>query len=471
MSQNYRFSLQPIPVPPVETEHRRIVTAIPAPGTAEVMRRIAKYECSDAIEQPPLIWDRAEGHKVYDPWGNVWIDFSSTIFVANCGHSHPHIVAALKAQADKLLHAYNYPTTIRADYVEKLIGFTPDYLEKVSLFSTGTEASERAIKLSRLYGKKLEPSRKTIVGWDGNFHGKTMGAQMAGGYHKQKDWIGYQDPNMTQLPFPYPWVLEEENISGHDLFQKHILELGETGVDLNNIVAFIAESYQGWGGVFYPRDYIQALREWTRERDVLLVFDEIQAGFGRTGTLFAYEHYGVEADLVICGKGMSGSLPLSAVLGRADIIDLDPVYTSTHGGHPMCCAAGLANIEIFESEQLVAEAKRKEDIVRAEIERWKKQMPGCIGRVLGRGLLWGVFLIDPATGLLDPVFCDKVVERCMQKGVFHIRTGRGTLKLGPPLNIPDDALIEGLRVTGEAIAEVAGENSDAALGAAVMSVA
>lgn len=463
MSQNYRFSLQPIPVPPVETKHRRIVTAIPAPGTEEVMRRIARYECSDAIDQPPLIWDRAQGHKIYDPWGNVWIDFSSTIFVTNCGHAHPHIVAALKAQADKLLHAYNYPTIVRADYCEKLIGFTPDYLEKVSLFSTGTEASERAIKLSRLYGKKFEPSRKIIVGWDGNFHGKTMGAQMAGGYHNQKDWIGYQDPNMVHLPFPYPWVLEEKNISGHDLFAEHILDLERKGVDLSAIVAFVAESYQGWGGVFYPADYIQALREWAHQRDALLVFDEIQAGFGRTGTLFAYEHYGVEADLVICGKGISGSLPLSAVLGRADIIDLDPVYTSTHGGHPMSCVAGLANIEVFERECLIAEAKRKESIVQEEIERWKTQAPGRIGRVLGRGLLWGVFLIDPATGVLDPVFCDRVVERCMQMGVFHIRTGRGTLKLGPPLSIPDDALIEGLRVTGEALAALAGEDGRAAI--------
>jgi 4-aminobutyrate aminotransferase / (S)-3-amino-2-methylpropionate transaminase / 5-aminovalerate transaminase len=458
VSETYRFSLDPVNVPRVSSEHRRIQTAIPAPGTAAIMQRIAEYECSDAISQPPLIWDRAEGYQIYDPWGNIWIDFSSTIFVANCGHAHPYMVKALREQAGKLLHAYNYPTLIRADYVQKLIDFVPEHLEKVSLFSTGTEASERAIKLARLYGKKLS-IRKTVIGWDGNFHGKTMGAQMAGGYHQQKDWIGYQDPHMAQMPFPYPWVLEGKKITGADLFDQHIKQLERSGVDLNDIVAFVLETYQGWAGVFYPDDYVQALREWADARDVLLIFDECQAGFGRTGKLFGYEYYGIEADLVICGKGISGSLPLSAVLGRADIIDLDPVYTSTHGGHPMACAAGLANLEIFERENLVAEAKRKESIVAAEIENWKSEFPGRVGRVLGRGLLWGIFLVDPVTHELDPIFCDRVVERSMQKGVFHIRTGRGTLKLGPPLNIPDDALIEGLRVTGEAIAEINSESA------------
>lgn len=456
MSDSFSFSLDPVEVPKVDTAHRRIATAIPAPGTRGVMERIARHESSNAMDQPPVIWDRANGHQIFDPWGNVWIDFSSTIFVANCGHAHPHMVEALQKQAANLCHAYTYPTEIRARYLEKLIGFTPKNLTKASLFSTGAEASERAIKLARLYGLKDGRKRRTIIGFDGNFHGKTLGAQMAGGYHEQKYWIGYHDPAMKHLPFPYPWTLEAEGITGQEMFERDIAKLGET-TDLDDVIALLLESYQGWGGIFYPADYVQAVHEWAKARDALLVFDEVQAGFGRCGTLFAYEQYGVEADLVTCGKGASGSMPLSVVLGRGDIIDLDPAYTSSHAGHPMSCAAGLANIEIFEAEHLVEESARKGEIVQREIARWKQAPHGRIGRVLGNGLLWGVFLTNGINDELDPMFCDKVVERCLQKGVFHIRTGRGTLKLGPPLTIPDDALVEGLEVTGEAISEVAAD--------------
>ncbi len=456
--ESYRFSLEPVDVPRVETAHRRIVTPIPVPESLEILDRISRYESSNVMDQLPVIWDRAEGHQIFDRWGNCWIDFSSTIFVTNCGHAHPHLVKTIQEASTKLLHAYSYPTEIRARYLEKLIAFTPPYLEKASLYSAGTEATERAIKLVRYYGMKSDPARRVIVAWDGNFHGKTMGAQMIGGQHEDKDWIGYHDPNMVHLPFPFPWEMETGDVSGAELFHRHLGLIEEKGVDLSAIVAFMAETFQGWGALFYPKDYIQALREWTRARDILLVFDEIQAGFGRCGKVFAYEHYDVEPDLVCCGKGISGSLPLSAVLARADIIDLDPAYTSTHGGHPLACAAGLANLEIFERENLVAESRRKHDIVHPEIARWRERCPGRIGRVYGQGLLFSIFITkQDEPDELDPVFCDRIVERAMQKGVFNIRTGRGTIKVGPPLNIPDDALVEGLRVIEDSIAELSNQ--------------
>ncbi len=452
------FSLAPVDVPRVETPHRRIVTPIPAPGTAEIMARIGRVESSSALSQLPVIWDRAEGYNIFDPWGNIWIDFTSTIFVTNCGHAHPHLIEAIRVQSEKLLHSYCYPTEIRVRYLEKLIATTPTNLTKASLFSTGTEASERAIKLMRLYGRTLDPVRKIIVGWDGNFHGKTMGAQMAGGLHDQKAWIGYQDPNMVHLPFPYPWVVEKSNMSGAEIFNHHMDGLAEKGVDTDLIAGFIVETYQGWGGIFYPRDYVAAMREWATKRGALLAFDEMQAGFGRTGRLFGYQHYGIDADLVICGKGVSGSVPLSVVLGRGDLIDLDPAYTSTHGGHPIACAAGLANLEILEAENLVEESRRKGELTRERIHRWKARFPKRIGRILGDGLLWGVFITkEGAADDLDIAFCDSIIGRALQKGVFSIKTGRGTLKLGPPLTIPDEALLEGLDVIEESIAELVAE--------------
>jgi len=450
---DYTFNLVPRDVPPVATKHRRIATKMPVPESLPVFEEIRRYESSNVREQLPVVWDRAQGYQVFDAWGNIWIDFTSTIFVTNAGHGHPHITEAVKSQADRLLHSYCYPTEIRAQFLKKLVHFVPPYLEKAS----GTEASERAIKLARIYGKTFRSGRTLIVGGQGNYHGKTMGAQLAGGQDDGKHWIGYRDPAMAQIPFPYPWVMEKTEKSGAALFYEHLDQLKDAGHDPTQAAAFIVESFQGWAAVFYPKDYIQEMRRFSAANKTLLIVDEIQAGFGRTGKLFAYEYYDVEPDLVICGKAISGSLPLSAVLGRGYLIDLDPTYTSTHGGHPLACAAGLANIEVFERENLVAEAKRKEAIFRTELARWKARFPRRVGRILGHGMLFGVFLMKPGSEELDVDFVDRVIERALYKGVFSIRTGRGTIKLGPPLNIPDDALVEGLRVYEEAIAELEAE--------------
>jgi len=276
---------------------------------------------------------------------------------------------------------------------------------------------------------------------------------MVGGQHNDKKWIGYIDPNMVHMPFPFPWELDNYKGNGRDLFFSHLRLLEKQGVDLTKIAAFFVESFQGWGAIFYPVDYIKAMREWSRDNDCLLVFDEIQAGFGRTGKFFAYEHYGVNPDLVICGKGISGSIPLSAVLGSSELIELDPGYTSTHGGNPLACAAGLGNLEAFEDLDLVREAKRKEKIMRDIVYSWKDKYPSRIGRILGNGLLFGIFITKENSEELDSDLTNYICERAMEKGVFSICTGRGTLKLGPPLTIPDDALIEGLSVYEECFNE------------------
>jgi len=453
----FTFNLVPRAVAEVNTDHRRIITNIPVPESLPLLEKIKKYESSNVMDQLPVIWDHAEGYQIHDSWGNTWIDFTSTIFVANAGHGNKQVIQRVQEQLEKpLLHAYSYPTPIRAAFLEKLIHMTPSYLEKASLFSAGTEAAERAIKLSRVYGMQFSPRKTVIVGGQGNFHGKTMGSQMAGGQNEGKTWIGYLDPNMAQMPFPFPWLLEETGKTGEELFFEHIEGLEQTGVNLKEIAAFFVETFQGWGAIFYPVDYIQAMRRWSKENKVLLVFDEIQAGFGRTGKFFAYEYYNVEPDLVICGKAMSSSLPLSAVLGPADLIELDPSYTSTHGGHPLSCAAGLGNLEAFEKGDLVAEAKRKESIMLVELERWKERFPGRIGRILGKGLLFGIFVTHEGSNELDYNLTNCIAERAMEKGVFSICTGRGTIKLGPPLVIPDDALVEGLRVYEECFEELTG---------------
>jgi len=459
-TEGFRFNLVPRNVPLVKTEYRRICTQIPVPESIELLEKIAQYESSNVRDQLPVIWDHARDFQIFDRWGNCWIDFTSTIFVTNCGHGNPHVVAAIEDQVRSLTHAYSYSTEIRARFLEALINFTPAYLEKASLYSAGTEATERAIKLIRYFGMASSPSRKVIVAWEGNYHGKTMGAQMLSGQQNDKEWIGFHDPAIVHLPFPYPWVLDEFRGSGADLLHEHLELLALQGVNIDEIAGFVAESFQGWGALFYPTDYMQELRRWTKQRNVLLVFDEIQAGFGRCGTVFGYERYKVEPDLVCCGKGISGSLPLSAVLGRAELIDLDPAYTSTHGGHPVVCAAGLANIEEMVRLDLVSESRRKGEIMRSIFDSWQEKFGPRVGLISGSGLIYAVFIMaeDPLTGLdTDVLLCDRIVERSMEKGVFLIRTGRGSLKFGPPLTISDEALFEGLSAVEEAIKECLAE--------------
>jgi 4-aminobutyrate aminotransferase-like enzyme len=451
----FSFNLEIRDVDKVNTKHRKILTQIPVPESLPLFEKIKKYESTNAVEQLPVIWDHAQDYQIFDPWGNVWIDFTSTIFVTNSGHGNSQVINRIRECLDApLLHSYYYPTQIKADFLEKLIEITPPNFEKAILLSGGTEASERAIKIARINGTNVGKNKNILVAGIGNYHGKTMGAQMLSGQDRDKEWIGYHDPNIVHMPFPYPWVLEEFGGNGEELFQTHLLQLESKGVVTKNIAAFFVESFQGWGAIFYPIDYIKAMRKWATKNHALLVFDEIQAGFGRTGKLFAYEHYDVEADLVICGKGISGSLPLSAVIGSTELIELDDAYTSTHGGNPLACAAGLGNLEAFRDLDLINEAARKEKIMFEVIGEWKEKFPKRIGRILGKGLLFGVFITKENSDELDSDLTNIICERAMEKGVFSICTGKGTLKLGPPLSIPDDALVEGLGVYAECFEEL-----------------
>jgi 4-aminobutyrate aminotransferase / (S)-3-amino-2-methylpropionate transaminase / 5-aminovalerate transaminase len=452
---SYRFQSKPQQVTPVKSKFRVIQTPLPHPADLEVIRKISQYESSLLERQLPIVWDRAQGYTVYDRWGNQWIDLSSTIFVANAGHANQRskYLASKVIQKD-LMHAYCYPTVERAEFLEKLINFTPENLEKACLVSTGTEASERAIKLARLYGMQFNPRKKIIVGARGNYHGKTMGAMMAAVTPEARKWIGNQDPDMLQIPFPYPWGLKEMKISGEALFKKHIDELLNQGVRFDEITAFIIESYQGWGAVFYPKDYVQAMKDWTEKNQALLIVDEIQSGFGRTGKLFGYQHYEVCPDLVCCGKGISGSFPLSAVIGKSDLIELDPELTSTHGGHPVCCAAALGQLETLVADDLVNKSRLLGNKLKGWLIDLLRKYPNHIKHIEGEGLVQAIYFGSPESDDLDANFVDKLVERAMQKGVFSVRTGCGTIKIGPPLCIDEEALKEAISVYSDCIEEM-----------------
>ncbi len=450
------FSRDPQPVQPVETKHRSIKTSIPCPGTADILARLDATESRSMHGQLPLVWDRAIDYNVYDSAGNKWIDFTSCIFVANVGHSNPHLSSSIAATLDRPLYScYAYGNELRATYLEKLLEFAGKPFEKAFLLSAGTEATEAALKLIRMHGQKVGKRRGGIVTIQNNWHGRTMGAQMLSSNEGQKSWIGNLDSDIHHIPFPYPWDTNDK--TGLDVLDKGLTQLKENGVDLSqDIAGFMLETFQGWGAVFYPKEYVQAIKDICDKYDILLAFDEMQAGFARCGKAFGYEHYEVEPDLICVGKGMGGGVPISGVLGRKHIMDLPDIgnMSSTHSANPMCCAAGLAVLEEIQSKDLVEESRRKGDLLFAELKKLEARFPHRMGPSLGHGLLAAIFLYKPNTREADGPFGSRVCELAMQKGLLMVHTGRESIKLGPPLTIPDDAIIEAMEILGDCIAEV-----------------
>jgi 4-aminobutyrate aminotransferase-like enzyme len=453
------FSMTPQNVPHIHTEHRHIRTAIPAPGTAEVFSRLDKIESRSMHGQLPLVWDKADDFSVFDISGNKWIDFTSTIFVANVGHSNRRVTAAIKKTLDYPLYScYAYANPVRAQYLEKLIAFAGTPFEKAFLLSAGTEATEAALKLMRMQGQKAGKRQLGIICIENNWHGRTLGAQMMSSNLGQRAWIGYQDQDIHHIPFPYPWQLDGR--SGEEFLLKGLNDLAAKGIDLSqDVCGFMLETFQGWGAVFYPKDFVQAIEAICRKNSILLAFDEMQAGFGRTGYKFGFQYYGVTPDLICTGKGMGGGVPLSGVIGRAKVMDLPDIgnMSSTHSANPLVCAAGLAVLDELESRNLVAEANRKGKLFRQELELIQRRFPNHISWILGNGMIMAMLFQDPSTGKANGPFASRVAERCMQKGLLVVHTGRESIKLGPPLTISDDALLEGIAVLSESIGEVVAE--------------
>ena len=453
----YLFKRAPQKVPLVNTKHRRIHTEIPSPGTELVLSDLDRFESRSMLGQLPLVWDKAVDYNIYDAHENKWIDFTSTIFVTNVGHANEHVVSMVKRVLDhNLLHSYAYATSIRARYLKQLVELSPVQFEKAFLLSAGTEATEAALKLMRMHGMKIGKKKPGIICFEGNWHGRTLGAQMMGGNVEQKKWIGYLDPNIFHLPFPYPWSLK--NKTGEEFFWDSIKLLEEKGVDLETEVAgFMIETFQGWAAVFYPKDYVQALDKFAKERNILLSFDEMQSGFARTGKMFGYEHYDVRADLLCLGKGISNGAPLSAVIGSAEIMDLPEVgeMSSTHSANPMSCAAGIATLEEIENRDLIAEAARKGTVFFDRLNELQQKYSDRIDYVLGKGMVAAILFKKPGSGEADSQFASMVSQKAMQKGLLVVHTGRESVKLAPPLTIPDDAVLEGVHVIEQCIHELA----------------
>lgn len=448
------YPTQPRDVPRVETAHRRIVTPIPAPDSLAIIKRLRRNEPRSMGGQPLVVWDRAEGVHVFDRFGNRWLDFTSGVLVANAGHNHPSIRKAMLDQIDHgLVHNYCFPSEIRAELVNALAAVAPDGLDKVFLLTTGSEATECAIKLARTAGIERGGTKKiAVVTFTNAFHGRTLGAQMAGGIAPLKQWIVNHDRDIVQIPFPDGFRNPHTDFTH---FERGLKELGYTP---DRIAGVMTETYQGGDSAFAPVEYVKALRAWCNDHDVVLAFDEVQAGFGRTGKFWGFEHYGVTPDLICCGKGITSGMPLSAVIGRAELMDLYPPgsMTSTHTGNPVCCAAALANLRVIRDEKLVENAAAVGALMQGAVRKIGERFKEHIGAVMGKGLVASLHMVERGTTEPDPARAKDIVRRCVEKGLmlFSPVGYRGaSVKLSPPLCIDEAAMREGVGVVEEAVEE------------------
>ncbi|NOY97226.1 MAG: aminotransferase class III-fold pyridoxal phosphate-dependent enzyme, partial [Chlorobi bacterium] len=289
-----KYSLQPVKVPKVNTKFRTIITKLPVPESLRIFESLSESEPVSMMGQPPVVWDRAEGFQVYDQWGNKWLDWSSGVLITNAGHGRKEIINGLNEVINNhLLATYVFVHKKRAELTKMLQELSPDPSSySVFILSTGSEATENCIKLAKTYAiEKYGPQKKYLVSFRNAFHGRTLGAQLAGGMDKLKTWIVDEGKTFIQVPFPDGYKNEDTS------FGLFLDTLKEKGVEPEEIAGVMTESYQGVGPDFMPGEYAQKLDAFCKEHDIVTIYDEVQSGFGRTGKMFAYEHYGVNPDL------------------------------------------------------------------------------------------------------------------------------------------------------------------------------
>jgi 4-aminobutyrate aminotransferase/(S)-3-amino-2-methylpropionate transaminase len=427
----------------------RIKTEIPGPKSLALQKRREKA-VSDGLGTAIPIWAaEANGALVTDVDGNTLIDFGGGIGVLNAGHNHPKVVEAVKNQADKLLHTCYYATQYEPylELAEKLNEIVPgDFDKKSFLVNSGAEAVENAVKISRAYTGK-----PGVLAFENGFHGRTLlAATLTGKANPYKKSFGPLAPEVHRVPAPYPYRRPDK-----DWFAAFERTLGN--VDVSMVGCAIVEPVQGEGGFLpWPKDDMPMLADFCKEHGIVLIVDEIQSGFGRTGKMFAIEHYDVEPDLVTTAKSMGGGMPIAGVTGRAEI--MDKVHTggigTTYGGNPVSCVAALAVIEAFEEDGLLDQAEALGERLISGLKDIQANNPDFVGDARGLGPMAGLeFVKDAKSKTPDPERTEKVRHHALAEGLMLLTAGSygNVVRVLMPLVITDDQLDEGLSILARAV--------------------
>lgn len=398
-------------------------------------------------ETHPIAIARAQGSRVWDTDGREYLDFIAGIGVLNIGHCHPHVIEAVTRQASTLMHTCfqvaGYDGYVQlAARLNALVAGGPN---KTLLVTTGAEATENAIKIARGF-----TNRPGVIAFTGAFHGRTLlGLSMTASGTGYRQNFGPFASEIYHAPYPYEyrgWSAARALEGLHALF--------ESRVPPSQVAAIIIEPQLGEGGFIpAPPEFMRELRRIATAHGIVFIVDEIQTGFGRTAKMFAYEHSGVEPDLVTIAKSLGGGMPLAAVVGKAPIMDapLPGGLGGTYAGNPVACAAALAVLDVFEQEGVLEQAARQAALISSALHAMARECPH-IGDVRGLGAMMAIEIVSPADNTPDAAHAQRIVDRAREHGLLLLKAGlhKNVIRLLPPLTTPVDELTRGLSILADA---------------------
>jgi 4-aminobutyrate aminotransferase len=433
-----------------------LVTALPGPKAKRVVELDRQFLSPSYTRSYPLVAKQGRGAMIEDVDGNTFLDFAAGIAVVATGHCHPEVVGAIQKQAAELIHMsgtdFYYPNMV--ELAEKLASITPGKEPKRVYFgNSGAEAIEAAIKLAKYHTK-----RDMLIAFHGAFHGRTMGAlSLTASRAVQRKGFGTLLSGVFHMPFPDTYrgtYGVRPECAAADCLSYLENELFRRRVDPDEVAGIFIEPIQGEGGyLLAPAEFLQGLQRICRKHGILLVADEVQSGMGRTGKWWAFEHAGIEPDIVCTAKGIASGMPLSAMISKASIMNWTPgAHASTFGGNPVCIAASLATLRLLESGYM-ANATRIGEFIMHRTAGWRERHK-IVGEVRGKGLMIGVeFVRNQKTKERAPDLRNKIVQFAFEKGLLVLGSGDTTLRLCPPLMIDEEQADCAVRILDECISE------------------
>ena len=428
-------------------------TKIPGPRSHEILERKDRVIADPLSIYLPVVIERGEGATLTDVDGNTFIDFTGGVGCLNVGHAHPQVVEAVQEQAAKFFHTdfTIVPYELYVTLSERLVVTAPiSGPVKAAFFNAGTEAVENAVKFARAYTK-----RPAVIGFEGGFHGRTLlSLTLTSKTHPYKAGLGPFAPEVYRLPFAQDY----RGPSAADALAALERALITT-VPAESVAAIVIEPVQGEGGfVVAPPEFLEGVRRICNDNGIVLVIDEVQTGYGRTGKMWGIEHYDVEPDLITVAKSIAAGLPLSAVIGRAEMMDApgDSAIGGTYVGNPVAQAAALAVLDVIEDESVSERAAQLGETIRARMESWRERWPR-IGDVRGLGAMLAIELVkEPEGKEPDADTASAVVEAAAERGLLLLKSGiyANCIRVLAPLILTDAELDEALGVWDEALESV-----------------